>query len=138
MTHSRRVLVVEDNAINGVLMAHMLRAWGCEVELAADATEAFECLAQQRPRLILLDLQLPDIDGFELLRRLRAQPHTATVIALSANALPGVAAQARAAGFDDYWAKPFDVARLLASFDRLAANPRLFADGTQDTRDTKD
>ncbi len=133
------LLYVEDNALNVRVMQELVALRPAfALHVARDGAGGLEAARRLQPDLMLIDLQLPDIDGFELLRRLRAQPHTATVIALSANALPGVAAQARAAGFDDYWAKPFDVARLLASFDRLAANPRLFADGTQDTRDTKD
>jgi CheY-like chemotaxis protein len=60
------------------------------------------------------------MDGHELLRGLRAAGHRGPVVALSANALPDAVAQARAAGFDDYWTKPIDVNRFLAGIDRLA------------------
>ena len=120
MTHSRRVLVVEDNAINGVLMAHMLRAWGCEVELAADATEAFECLAQQRPWLSLLDLQLPDIAGFEVARRLKADPATATIPIIAVTGYSGAETRQAAldAGCDDFATKPVDIHLLRAQVER--------------------
>jgi CheY-like chemotaxis protein len=68
-------------------------------------------------------MQLPDMDGHELMRRLRAQRLLAPMIALSANAMPEAVAQARAAGFDDYWTKPIDIAQFLAGLDRLVAVP---------------
>jgi CheY-like chemotaxis protein len=73
-----------------------------------------------RPRLVLLDMQLPDIDGFEVLRRLRAdEPTRATpVVALSANAMPADIQRALDAGLDDYWTKPLDVALFLQRLQR--------------------
>jgi CheY-like chemotaxis protein len=69
-------------------------------------------------------MQLPDMDGHELLRRLRARQLPSRIIALSANAMPDAVRKARAAGFDDYWTKPIDIAQFLAGLDRLAAAPR--------------
>jgi len=75
------------------------------------------------PQVVLLDLHLPDIPGTEVLRRLRADPATAgaTVIALSANAMPEDIRDALALGFDDYWTKPIDFDQFLSGLDRLAA-----------------
>jgi CheY-like chemotaxis protein len=67
---------------------------------------------------------LPDMDGQELLRRLRARQLSSCIIALSANAMPDAVQRARDAGFDDYWTKPIDMARFLAGLDRLAGAPQ--------------
>ena len=74
-----------------------------------------------RPDLILVDMQLPDFDGFEVLRRLRAQPETADTpcVVLSANAMPEDIARALAAGFVDYWTKPINFNAFLASLDNI-------------------
>ena len=74
-----------------------------------------------RPELILLDMQLPDCDGFEVLRRLRAQPATADIpcIALSANAMPDDIQRALAAGMADYWTKPLHFGGFMAALDGI-------------------
>jgi CheY-like chemotaxis protein len=78
---------------------------------------------QARPDLVLLDIQLPGIDGYEVLRRLRAQPatHDVPVVAVSANAMQSDLEAAEAAGFADYVTKPLDLSRLLSVVDRLLA-----------------
>ena len=78
-----------------------------------------------QPALVLIDMQLPDFDGFEVLRRLRADPLTASTscIALSANAMPDDVARALAAGFDAYWTKPIRFGRFLAGLDGLFPRP---------------
>ena len=115
------LLYVEDNAVNVLVMQELVSLRpAITLHVARDGASGIDAVRRLQPDLVLVDLQLPDMDGFELLRRLRAQPLPATVIALSANATAEAAAQARAAGFDDYWTKPIDVARLLAGFDRLA------------------
>ena len=116
------VLYIEDNAINVLVMQELVALRpAMALHVAPDGASGIDAVRRLQPDLVLIDLQLPDMDGFELLRRLRAQPLPATAIALSANATAEAAAQARAAGFDDYWTKPIDVARLLAGLDRLAA-----------------
>ena len=92
--------------------------------VAADGRSGIERRAAQPPDLVLVDMQLPDMDGHELLRRLRARQLPCTLVALSANAMPDAVAHARAAGFDDYWTKPIDVAQFLAGLDRLAGAPQ--------------
>ena len=116
------VLYVEDNAVNVLVMRELVALRpNITLHVAVDGHGGIEAALQHQPDLVLVDMQLPDMDGHELLRRLRAQSLPSTLIALSANAMPDAVAQARAAGFDDYWTKPIDVTRLLAGLDRLAA-----------------
>ena len=96
---------------------------------ALTATTGAEGVRQARlhlPDLVLIDIQLPDFDGFEVLRRLRADARTAgqRCIALSANALPEDIERARRAGFDDYWTKPIDFDAFLAGVDAVLADAR--------------
>ncbi len=118
------VLCVEDNPVNLLLVRELLALRpGVRLREATDGESAIAMALAEPPDVLLLDLQLPDIDGLEVLRRLRAEPALAACvcIALSANAMPGDIAQARAAGFDDYWTKPIDFPQFLAGIDRLAA-----------------
>jgi two-component system, cell cycle response regulator DivK len=107
-----RVLVVDDNALNVELVDFVLKADGFDVDRAADAREAMECIGQHRPDLILMDIQMPGIDGLELTRRLKADPATAAIIVLAftAYAMKGDEQRMRAAGCDGYLSKPIDVA----------------------------
>jgi CheY-like chemotaxis protein len=91
------------------------------LHVAADGHSGIEQALRQRPGLVLVDMQLPDMDGHQLLRRLRALGLRAPIVALSANAMPDAVQRARDAGFDDYWTKPIDVAQFLAGVDRLTA-----------------
>lgn len=112
----RKVLYVEDNAVNALLMQAMLaRLPGLQVEHAADPLQAIELARKWLPELLLLDIQLPEIDGFELLRRLRADAATRdiTAIAVSASAMPSDIARALQAGFAAYLTKPLDLDELL-------------------------
>ena len=119
------VLYIEDNEVNQVLMAGMLgHRPSIKLRLAADGSSGLAMAAEQVPQLVLLDIQLPDIGGHEVLRRLRLLPGMAKVpvLAVSANALPGDVQQAREAGFDAYLTKPLDFVVLLAMVDsQLAA-----------------
>jgi CheY-like chemotaxis protein len=119
---SGRVLYIEDNAVNVMLVEEIVKGLS-GLAFAAEPTGA-QGVARARtwkPDLILVDLQLPDYDGYEVLRRLRAQPETARVpcIALSANAMPDDIARGRAAGFVDYWTKPIDFKLFIAALDRM-------------------
>ena len=117
-----RVLYIEDNPVNALVMRELVALRpNITLHVAGDGRTGIDAALQLRPDLVLADMQLPDMDGHELLRQLRAQRVPATLIALSANAMPDALARARASGFDDYWTKPIDVARLLAGLDRLAA-----------------
>jgi PAS domain S-box-containing protein len=119
---SGTVLYVEDNPVNVLLMEAML---GQQTQLrliSADLPEAGLHLArEQRPDLILLDIQLPGMDGYEVLRRLRADEGTRgiPVVAVSANAMPADVARGMAAGFDDYLTKPIDQRVLMATLQRV-------------------
>jgi len=104
------ILIVEDNAINVKLARLLLAKEGYEVRSAGDSVEAFEALLSFRPSLILMDIQLPGMDGLELTRRLKQGPETkdAIIIALTAYAMKGDEEKARAAGCDGYITKPID------------------------------
>jgi CheY-like chemotaxis protein len=118
------VLIVDDNPANLKLARVLLTGAGFAVRTAADAEEAMELLASFRPRLILMDLQLPGMDGFELTRRLKAHPEwrRVVIVALTAYAMKGDEARAREAGCDGYLAKPIDTRTLAQTVaDHLAA-----------------
>jgi two-component system, cell cycle response regulator DivK len=107
---TKRILVVDDNATNLKLFTYLLAAPARDVRTATDAREALEALASFRPDLILMDIQLPDIDGLELTRRLRQSPLTrdTTIVAVTAYAMKGDEERARAAGVDGYISKPIE------------------------------
>jgi CheY-like chemotaxis protein len=107
---SSRVLIVDDNPTNLKLVAYLVRANGYEVDTAGDAEAALAAIAAHRPALILMDLQLPGIDGLELTRRLKSDPATRDIkiIAVTAYAMKGDEDKAREAGCDDYVTKPID------------------------------
>jgi len=108
------VLVVDDNALNLKLTRTLLVTHGYEVQTAASGSEALEALQTFVPQMILLDLQMPVMDGFELARRLKQDPRLREVvlIALTAYAMKGDEARALAAGCDGYIAKPIDTRAL--------------------------
>jgi CheY-like chemotaxis protein len=111
---SEHVLIVDDNPTNLKLLRIILEQEGYDVATANDAEEALRRLAHAKPRMILMDIQLPGIDGLELTRRLKADPrYTGTVIiALTAYAMKGDEEKARAAGCDGYITKPIDAEQL--------------------------
>jgi two-component system cell cycle response regulator DivK len=111
------ILIVDDNPTNAKLLAYVLARQGHQVATAADAVQALAAIARDRPRLILMDLQLPGIDGLELTRRLKADPATAgiVVVAVTAYAMTGDEDRARAAGCDGYLPKPIDTRTLAAT-----------------------
>jgi two-component system, cell cycle response regulator DivK len=110
------ILVVEDNPLNAKLTRLVLQQEGCHVETAADATQALDVLSRFTPRVILMDLQLPGMDGFELTRRLKRDPALdgVIIIALTAYAMKGDEDRAAAAGCDGYIAKPIETRNLMA------------------------
>jgi PAS domain S-box-containing protein len=121
---TQTVLYIEDNVVNQLLMEGMLSMRpGLRLLVAGLPETGLVMALQARPDLVLLDIQLPGIDGFEVLRRLRAQPATrdVPVVAVSANAMQSDLEAAEAAGFADYVTKPLDLARLLSVVDRLLA-----------------
>ena len=108
------ILIVDDNPVNLKLVRVLLIAEGYEVRTAADAEEALEILGTWRPRLILMDLQLPGMDGLELTQRLKADPATREIVilALTAYAMKGDEEKALAVGCDGYLSKPIDTRAL--------------------------
>ena len=118
-----QVLVVEDNVKNMKLFRDVLEAAGFRTLAATTGGEAVEVAAEQGPTLVLMDIQLPDFDGVEALRRLRADERTATtrVVALTAQAMEGDRERFLAAGFDGYLSKPVDIADFVATVRRHCA-----------------
>ena len=108
------ILVVDDNPQNLKLVRVLLVAEGYKVRTAEDAESALELLETYSPAVILADIQLPGIDGLELVRRLKADPRRQhiTMIAISAYAMKGDDTKALAAGCDDYVTKPIDTVAL--------------------------
>jgi CheY-like chemotaxis protein len=109
-----RVLIVDDNPTNLKLVTYLVRANGHDVDTAGDAEAALAAIAAHRPDVILMDLQLPGIDGLELTRRLKADPATKdiAIIAVTAYAMKGDQEKALEAGCDDYVTKPIDTRAL--------------------------
>ncbi|MCJ7852293.1 hybrid sensor histidine kinase/response regulator [Pseudomonas monteilii] len=114
-----RILLVEDNPVNQLVAKGMLAKLGCQVQLATQGAEALELLEQDEFDLILMDCNMPVMDGYEASRRIRQSgrwPHL-PIVALTANAMPEERERCRAAGMSDYLAKPFRREELLALVD---------------------
>jgi CheY-like chemotaxis protein len=109
-----RILIVDDSAANLKLARVLLTCEGHDARTAPDAEQALKMLESFHPRLILMDIQLPGMDGLTLTRRLKSDPELKgiIVVALTAYAMKGDEERARAAGCDGYIAKPIDVAKL--------------------------
>ncbi|MEO8842800.1 MAG: response regulator [Kofleriaceae bacterium] len=109
-----RILIVDDNPTNLKLVTFLVKAHGYEVDTAGDAETALLAIGAKRPTVILMDLQLPGIDGLELTRRLKSDPATRAIpiIAVTAYAMKGDHEKALAAGCDDYVTKPIDTRTL--------------------------
>jgi len=107
------ILIVDDNPANLKLARVVLTSAGYDVRTAADAEEALSVLQELKPLLILMDIQLPGMDGLELTRRLKADPamRGVVIVGLTAYAMKGDEEKARAAGCDSYIAKPIDTRR---------------------------
>ncbi len=120
------LLYIEDNPVNVLVVGELVsRRPEIDFQSAGDGTSGVAIAREMRPRLILVDMQLPDFDGHEVLRRLRADAATASIpcIALSANAMPEDIERALAAGFNDYWTKPVDFRAFMSGLDRLFGRP---------------
>ena len=111
----KRVLIVEDNEKNMKLVRDVLQATGYSTLEATTGEEAIELSLSQAPALVLMDVQLPGIDGVEALERMRQNERTASipVLALTAQAMSGDRERFLEAGFDGYLAKPVDVGELI-------------------------
>jgi len=118
-----RLLLVEDNEMNRDMLSRRLRRKGYEVEIAVDGREGIDRVRRDPPELVLMDMSLPVVDGWEATRTLKADPATAAipVIALTAHAMSDDRQKALDAGCDDYDTKPVELPRLLEKIERLLA-----------------
>ena len=111
----KRILLVEDNEMNREMLSRRLSRRGFEVITATNGQASIEMAASQQPDLILMDLSLPVVDGWDATRRLKANPATRRipVLALTAHAMDGEREKSLAAGCDEFDTKPIDIDRLL-------------------------
>ena len=116
-----KILLVEDNEMNRDMLSRRLARKGYEVVIAVDGQQALEFAAAEKPDLILMDMSLPVMDGWEATRRLKADAATTQIpiIALTAHAMPEDERKSREAGCNDYDTKPIELPRLLGKMDAL-------------------
>lgn len=116
-----KILLVEDNEMNRDMLSRRLERKGFSVIIAIDGQAGINMATSESPDLILMDLSLPVIDGWEATRQIKANPATQSipVIALTAHAMAGDEKKALEAGCDEYDTKPVDLKRLLAKIDSL-------------------
>jgi two-component system cell cycle response regulator DivK len=118
---SRRILIVEDTEDNRQIVRDLMESVGYELLEAEDGAAGVRMAAEYRPDLILMDIQLPVLDGYEASRRIKADPELRRIpiIAVTSYALSGDEAKTRQAGCDSYIAKPFSPRHLLAKINEL-------------------
>jgi PAS domain S-box-containing protein len=117
-----RILVAEDNQVNQLLVSALLRRLGCQVDLVSNGLEAISAVQRIPYDLILMDVQMPEMDGIaasQAIRRLPGDVRRIPIIALTANAMAGQREEYIEAGMDDYVSKPIDMAQLMAAMTRL-------------------
>ena len=117
-----KILLVEDNEMNRDMLSRRLTRRGYQIVIAVDGQQGVDLAASESPALILMDMSLPVIDGWEATRRIKASDTTRhiPVIALTAHAMAGDREQALAAGCDDYDTKPIELDRLLPKIEKFA------------------
>ena len=117
----KKILLVEDNEMNRDMLTRRLERKGFEVVIAVDGQAGVDMASSTSPDIILMDLSLPVIDGWEATRQIKADPATQPipVIALTAHAMAGDEQKALAAGCNDYDTKPVDLKRLLGKIENL-------------------
>ncbi|WP_457350328.1 GAF domain-containing protein [Roseateles sp. P5_D6] len=116
--HPLRILLAEDNVVNQKLAMRLLQQMGYRADLAANGIEALEAVARQAYDLVLMDVQMPEMDGLEASRRLNAQSERPRIVAMTANAMQGDRETCLAAGMDDYLTKPIRVDELVLALQR--------------------
>ena len=118
---SLRILLVEDNPQNRYLMTFLLEKHGYTVEVAEDGEQALAMLHESSPDLILMDMQLPRVDGYEATRRIKASDRLRSIplVALTAHSMKGDRTKAIEAGCDAYVTKPVDADEIIAVIERL-------------------
>lgn len=116
-----KILLVEDNEMNRDMLSRRLERRGYQVVIAVDGAQGVALARSEMPHLILMDMDLPVLDGWEATRQLKAAPETQSipVIALTAHAMSGDREKALEAGCDDYDSKPVELPRLLAKIEAL-------------------
>ena len=121
-----KVLIVEDNEINRDVLSRLLVRRGYEVDLAGDAFQATSAVEASVPDIILMDMGLPEIDGWELTRRFKASSKTRSIpiIALTAHAVSSDRKRALDAGCDEYESKPVEMDRLVEKMELFTAGAR--------------
>jgi two-component system cell cycle response regulator DivK len=120
-----KILLVEDNEMNRDMLSRRLVKRGYDVVMALDGEQGVAMARSEAPALILMDMSLPGLDGWEATRQIKAVPETRSipVIALTAHAMAGDREKAIAAGCDDFDTKPVDLARLLEKIEALLGRP---------------
>jgi len=118
---NRKILLVEDNEMNRDMLRRRLERRGYRVLVAVDGRQGLEMAASESPDLILMDMSLPELDGWEAARRLKTDPRLSSIplIALTAHAMAGDREKAMEAGCNDYDTKPVDLPRLLVKIEAL-------------------
>ena len=121
-----KILLVEDNEMNRDMLSRRLVRRGYEIVMAVDGEQGVAMAASESPALILMDMSLPGVDGWEATRQIKAAPATQDipVIALTAHAMEGDREKALAAGVDDFDTKPVELERLLGKIEALLARAR--------------
>jgi two-component system cell cycle response regulator DivK len=116
-----KILLVEDNEVNRDALSRRLQRRGYEIVMAMDGVQAVAMTGSEVPDLILMDMNLPGLDGWEATRRIRSIPEVATIpiIALTAHAMSGDRDKTLQAGCNDYHTKPVELPRLLAQIEAL-------------------
>jgi two-component system cell cycle response regulator DivK len=116
-----KVLIAEDNPVNRELLRELLEGRGYAVDEACDGEEALTMLERSRPNILLLDLSMPKLDGYGVVRKIRDNPQLSDlpVMAVTAYAMRGDREKALEAGFDGYLSKPINAVSLTAELDRL-------------------
>ena len=125
MQPTRKILLVEDNEMNRDMLSRRLQRKGFQVVMAVDGQQALALSKSEQPGLILMDMSLPILDGWECTRRLKADEETKKIpiIALTAHAMSSDKQRAKEAGCDDYDTKPVDLPRLLSKIEALLTPP---------------
>jgi len=123
----KKILLVEDNELNRDMLSRRLERKGYQVVIAVDGQQGVDMAASEAPELVLMDMSLPVLDGWEATRRIKADERTKDIpiIALTAHAMQGDEQKAKEAGCDDYDVKPVELPRLLEKMERLLKTTNL-------------
>ena len=131
-----KLLLVEDNEMNRDMLSRRLERKGYTVVCAMDGQQAIDLTARENPALILMDMSLPVVDGWEATRRIKAASPRVPIIALTAHAMEGDERRAREAGCDDYDTKPVDLERLLDKIQKLLTPSNLSTGASNQPRES--